>query len=81
MFSLLLKDLISGFYFIVVHAILRIRMLKIKLCEMCLIYFEINLNSKSDLMSKRSLAKINRINIFSFPPDLGLTTLSLITGN
>ena len=32
-------------------------------------------------MSKRSLAKINFRNIFSFLPDLGFTTLSLITGN
>ena len=65
--------------FIVVHVILRIRMHKIKLCEIC--YFEINLNSKSDCMSKRNLAKIKFRNIFSFLPDLGLTTLRLITGN
>ena len=67
--------------FIVVHVMLRIRMHKIKLCEICLLYFEINLNSKSDCMSKRSLAKINFRNSFSFLPDLGLTTLRLITGN
>ena len=46
---------------------------KIKLCEICLLYFEINLNSKSDCMSKRSLAEINFRNIFGFLPDLGLT--------
>ena len=65
--------------FIVVHVILRIRMHKIKLCEICLLHFEINLNSKSDCVSKRSLAEINFRNIFSFLPDLGLTTLRLIT--
>ena len=54
---------------------------KIKLCEICLLYFEINLNSKSDCMSKRSLAEINFRNIFSFLPNLGFTTLRLITGN
>ena len=58
---------------IVVHVILRIRMHKIKLCEICLLYFEINLNSKNDCIVCR--------NIFSFLPDLGLTTLWLITGN
>ena len=65
--------------FIEVHIIVRIRMHKIKLCEFCLLYFEINLNSKSDCMSKRSLAKTNFRNIFSFLSDLGLTTLRFIT--
>ena len=67
--------------FIVVHVIVhvRIRMHKIKLCEICLLYLEINLNSKSDCISKRRLAKINFRNILSFLPDLGLTTLRLIT--
>ena len=67
--------------FIVVHVILRIRMHKIKICEICLLHFEINLNSKNDCMPKRSLVKINFRNIFSFLPHLGLTTLRLITGN
>ena len=60
--------------FIVVHVIVHvlIRMHKIKLCSL---YFEINLNSKSDCLSKRSLAEINFRNIFSFLPDLVLTTL------
>ena len=62
--------------FIVVHVIVHvlIRMHKIKLCEICSLYFEMNLNSKSDCLSKRSLAEIFR-NIFSFLPDLVLTTL------
>ena len=31
--------------FIVVHVIVRIRMHKIKLCEICLLFFKIDLNS------------------------------------
>ena len=66
--------------FIVVHVIVRIRMHKIKLCEICLLFFLNKFKQyKSDCMSKRSLAKINFRNIFSFLLDLGLTILRLIT--